>query len=254
MVMKRLLIADATGMFSKPIAKQLNSEFVVKTCDNGDRALELIRKFDPDVLLIDLQLPNTDGLSVLRALRTAGLDTKVIATTVLADTYICAELTRLQVSNIYLKPCSLGSVIACIREVANEVGTRTEIRCEENELDRILLDLGFQMGRGRYLMTHAAVLYLYDHPNCFMTKSLYPALAKQFNGTGMQVEKAIRDAIKNAWENGNRQIWHLYFQLGATGKCGSCPSNEVFLARIANALVQKRRLKKPLEYAKELAM
>ena len=86
-----------------------------------------------------------------------------------------------------------------------------------------------------------------------MTKTLYPALAKQFNGTSTKVEKAIRDGIKDAWINGNRQIWHLYFQTGLSEERNSCPSNEVFLARIANALVQKRRLKRPLD-DKDVAM
>lgn len=247
MVIKRLLIADATGTLGKYIAKQLNNEFTLKICDDGDRALELIRKFDPDILLIDLQLPNTDGLSVLRAVRAAGFDTKVVAITGLSDAYICAELTRLQVANVYLKPCLLGAVISCIREIAKTEDIPTEDRCVENETDRILLNLNFQMGRGRYQMVHAAVLYLYDNPYCSMTKCLYPALAKQFNGTTKQVEKAIRDAIKSAWENGSRQMWYLYFSPGAKEEQNSCPSNEVFLARIANILIQKRRLKKPME-------
>lgn len=254
MVMKRLLIADATAIFSKPMAKQLKNEFVVKTCDDGNRALELIRKFDPDILLIDLQLPNMDGLSVLRALRAAGCDTKVVAITGLVDDYICAELTRLQVSNVYRKPCLLGAVVSCIRDLANAEDAQSEDLCVENELDRILLGLNFQMGRGRYHVVHAAVLYLYDNPNCFMTKTLYPALAKQFNGTVTQVEKAIRDGIKDAWINGNRQIWYLYFQTGLLEERNSYPSNEVFLARISNVLVQKRRLKRPLENKAETAM
>ena len=254
MVMKRLLIADATGILGKHIKKQLNNEFIVKTCNDGNHALELIRKFDPDILLIDLELPNTDGISVLHAMRAAGLDTKVVAITGLADVYICAELTRLQVSNVYLKPCVLGAVISCIRNIANSDVGQNEDWCAENELDRILLSLNFQMGRGRYHMVHAAVLYMYDHPNCFMTKSLYPALAKQLTGTITQTEKAIRDAIKDAWKNGSRQMWYLYFQPGAIEDCNSCPSNEVFLARIANVLSQKKRLKKPLEYTEYTAM
>ena len=254
MVTKRLLIADATGTFGKYIAKQLNNEFITKICNDGDRALELIRKFDPDIFLIDLQLPGTDGLSVLRAMHAAGLDTKVVAITGLSDDYICAELTRLQVANVYLKPCLLGAVVSCIREVAKTENSQREDSCIENELDWILLDLNFQMGCGRYQVVHAAVLFLYDHPYCSMTKCLYPALAKRFNGTAKQTEKAIRDAIKNAWKNGSRPMWYLYFQPGAIEDDNSCPSNEVFLARIANVLLQKKRLKKPLESTERTAM
>ena len=254
MGVQRLLIADATGTYSKPIAKQLKNEFLVKTCDDGERAMELIRKFDPDILVIDLQLPNTDGLSVLRSMRAAGSDAKVIVICGFADDYICAELARLQVSNVYKKPCLLGAVISCIREIAKSDDALTQERCIENEIDRILLNLNFQMGRGRYQLVHAAVLYLYDNPYCSMTKCLYPTLARQFTGTIKQVEKAIRDAIKIAWINGSRQMWYLYFPPGVKEGHDSCPPNEVFLARIANVLIQKKRLKKPLDYETETAI
>lgn len=253
MVVKRLLIADASDVFGKCIAKQLKNEFIIKVCDDGERALEMIRKFDPDLLLIDLELPHMDGISILHAMRATGLHMKVVAISTLTDDYICAQLNGLQVTNLYRKPCSLGAVISSLREIAHMDDMQADDWCAEDELDRILLDLNIEIGRGSYPIVCAAVLYWCENPYCSMTKCLYPALAKQFNGTLKQVEKAIRDAVKIAWERGNRQMWCFYFPPSDREGYDSHPSNEVFLARIAKILMQKKRPKKPLDFAEEIA-
>jgi DNA-binding NtrC family response regulator len=44
----------------------------VDTAEDGERALQLIERFDPQILLLDLRLPKKDGLAVLREIRTNG--------------------------------------------------------------------------------------------------------------------------------------------------------------------------------------
>lgn len=240
--MRRLLIANATGSLGTLVATQLRDRFDIELCDNGKRALELSREFQPDIILLDMQLPEIDGLAVLRSLRAAGVQSKVVVLSALLDAYICGELERLQVCNVFLKPCLLGSVLSCICEINvlldNDV---LEDWCTENEIDRILLDLGFRMGPVRYRCVHAAVMYKYNNPDGFVTKCLYPDLGKHFGSTPTQIEKSIRDAIKTAWQSGCVEIWQMYFCDAAN----HCPSNEQFLARIANILEQKTRIKKP---------
>lgn len=240
--MQRLLIADPSGVFSTAIKKQLNNEFLIESCVDGEQTLRLLSDFDPDILLIDLQLPGIDGLTVLRTLRGCAMTAKVVALTSLTDAYILRELELLHISAVLIKTCRLGAVLNSIRGVGQYLLQPENNEWNvENEADRILLDLGFRVGTARYYIVHAAVLYIYHNPGCYMTKCLYPDIAKEFGGTKGQVEKAIRDSIAYAWENGDRQIWNVYFP----GE--GIPSNEVFLGRISNVLLQKSRIKKPYE-------
>jgi len=150
------------------------------------------------------------------------------------------ELELLQVSMVLMNTCRLTSVINHIRCLNQQIGQSGEkVWNAENELDRILLDLSFRVGTGTCCVAHAAVMYMYHNSGCYLTKCLYPDLAKQFGSTKTQIEKAIRDSINYAWEHGDRQIWSMYFPQNEK------PSNEVFLGRIAYALQKKVRLKRP---------
>lgn len=251
--MQRLLIADTSNVFAKAIARQLSGSYLIEICDNGQRALELIGSFEPDILLLDLQVPGEDGISILHALHTAGKDIRVIVMSRLLDEFICRQLEQLQVCYVLRKGCALSTVITRIRDVSFRLSNpETEAWYLENETERILLELGVNMGSGRFYYTSCAILLKYADPDGFVTKCIYPEVAKRFGGTATQVEKAIRDGIRAAWKNGNRAIWQLYFPPGGDGR-SECPSNEVFIARIAGALRQKARMKMPYIPQKEKA-
>lgn len=252
-MLHRLLIADSAGVLGKAVEKQLRKSFLIEICNNGEQALDLIYRFEPDIILMDLQLPVISGLDVLRILRTVGLDTKVVVMTTLTDNYICRALEELQVSNLFLKPCMLGAVTACICDLSFQLrNCQGSDWCMEQETDRILLELGFRMGPARYDYVSYAILCKYKDSFSYVTKCIYPKVAKHFGGTASQVEKGIRDAIKDAWKNGNRAVWQLYFPPDKDGEI-PCPSNEVFLARFANVLQYKTRQKKPYHPQKEKA-
>lgn len=252
--MQRLLIADTSEVFSKAIAGQLSGIYLVETCDNGKRALELIGSFEPDILLLDLQVPGEDGISILHALHMAGKGIPVIVMTRLLDDYICRQLEQLQVCYVLRKGCALSAVIARIRDVSFRLSDpEVSDWYLENEAERILLELSMNMGSGRFYFTSCAILLKYADPDGSVTKCIYPEVAKRFGGTATQVEKAIRDGIRAAWKNGDQALWQLYFPPGRDGRL-ECPSNEVFIARIAGALRQKTRLKRPYIPQKEKAM
>jgi two-component system response regulator (stage 0 sporulation protein A) len=176
------------------------------------------------------------------------MNTKVIVITPLASEYVCVQLQMLGVVGLFLKPCLLGAVVNCIRDVQMQLVDAENDWCVEDEVDRILLNLGFSMGRSGYCFTRDALMYKFVNPNASATKCVYPDVAKRFGGTSTQVEKAIRDAIKFAWKNGNVQVWQMYFPPGNHMQT-ECPSNEVFLNRIAMILTSKTRIRKPYQKA-----
>jgi two-component system response regulator (stage 0 sporulation protein A) len=250
--MHKLLIADGTGNFAKPVMQQLKSEYSILICTDDQQVLSQIMQFDPDILLLDLQLPGADGVAVLRAIRSAGIRTRVIAITPLSSQHILNELALLDVSSVHLTTSRPNAIVNTIHQISDRIDHGEEVPCWDPaiEADKMLLDLGFCMGRGRYTVIHAAVLYVYRNPDCFMTKCLYPDLASIFHTSITQIEKAIRDAIKYAWLQGASGLWKLYLHQNS-GVTNKCPSNEVFLAYAAHALrCRKHQSDTPQKIAK----
>lgn len=243
--MQRLLIADTTQAFVTAIAKQLKDEYLIEVCDDGGRVLEVIRSFEPDILLIDMMLPALDGLSVIRAVRDSGITTKVIALTRSVEAYVMSSLEKMNVSYVFLKPCKAEAVISCIRDIGFLLRCPDmDGWCVENETESILLRLGFRIGPSRFRCVCAAVQFKHENPDSVITKEIYPAVARRCGGNADQVEKAIRDAVKDAWKKGDEQLWQMYFPPGGGGET-RCPTNDEFIARIALCLIQRTRLKKP---------
>ena len=77
----RILIADDHPMFREGVSRVVASypEFeIVGRVDSGRRAVEEIRSLEPDVALVDLRLPDIDGVKVVEAIERDGSTTKVI--------------------------------------------------------------------------------------------------------------------------------------------------------------------------------
>ncbi|HET8992076.1 MAG TPA: response regulator [Candidatus Saccharimonadales bacterium] len=77
----------------------------VQTADNGKLGLELIEKMKPDIILLDLMMPEMTGDQVLKKLRSTswGKDIKVIVLTNMGEQEIPPNLKQLSVSGVILK-------------------------------------------------------------------------------------------------------------------------------------------------------
>ena len=64
---KKILIADDDKLFSEALEEyfsELDSYQVCGVADNGQKTLEMIEKHNPDVVILDLVMPNLDGIGV----------------------------------------------------------------------------------------------------------------------------------------------------------------------------------------------
>jgi len=68
--MTRILVADDNALSRELVREILNSpDYEVIEAKDGQEALDLIENKAPDIALIDIQMPDQDGLSVVRKLR-----------------------------------------------------------------------------------------------------------------------------------------------------------------------------------------
>ena len=62
---KNILIIEDDDFFRELVKKKLSDEFIVWEAVNGEKGIEVIKEKKPDLVLLDLLLPNIDGFGVL---------------------------------------------------------------------------------------------------------------------------------------------------------------------------------------------
>lgn len=103
--MRVLLVDDSKTMrnIQKNILKQLGYEELEEACDGQD-ALNKAQAFDPELILLDWNMPNMDGLSFIKAYRAQGHTIPVIMVTTEAEKARVIEAIKAGVSNYIIKP------------------------------------------------------------------------------------------------------------------------------------------------------
>jgi len=97
---------------------RLEKDFkVVARCLDGEETVKAVRKHKPDVLVLDIRMPGTDGLSVLRQMKKEKLSTRVVLLTGALDEEELAEAVRLGVRGLVLKEMAPKLLVQCIRQV-----------------------------------------------------------------------------------------------------------------------------------------
>ncbi len=90
---------------------------IVARCLDGEQTLKAVRKFKPDILVLDIRMPGKDGLSVLRDLRREQLTPGVVILTAEMDEEELAEAIRLGVRGLVLKELAPKLIVQCLRQV-----------------------------------------------------------------------------------------------------------------------------------------
>jgi DNA-binding NarL/FixJ family response regulator len=83
-----VLLVDDQPLFRKALAGLINAQLdmtVVGEADSGLDALERVRSTDPDVVVMDVNMPGAGGVEGVRAIRSAGYTTKIVMLTISED-------------------------------------------------------------------------------------------------------------------------------------------------------------------------
>ena len=118
----RILIADDHPIFRDGLRRLLESEHgfrvVGEACD-GVEAVEFVRKFKPEVLLLDLAMPRRHGIEALRELSHSSAPVSVILLTAAAEREQIVEALQLGARGVVLKDCGTEIILKSIRAVLN---------------------------------------------------------------------------------------------------------------------------------------
>lgn len=219
-----------------------SSEIEVKyVANDGLEGLRLIEeKNDYDVVVLDLVMPNKDGIWVLEQMKDKGLDEKIIVETSYNAMDVIRQVSEYGVKYYLLKPFDLEDLEKRILQL-NDVKVGKSIDLASNNIKssitKTLHDLGIPSHIKGYQYIRDGVEIIFDRPDIIggITKELYPELANKFETTVSRVERAIRHAIEVSW---NRGDWDLMEELfGHSVDIDKAkPTNSEFMVTIADKL------------------
>jgi two-component system, NarL family, nitrate/nitrite response regulator NarL len=90
---------------------------VLERCVSGAEALRAVEAHRPDILVLDIRLPDLDGLAVVRELRRRRLPTRVVLLTAALSENEMIEAVRLGVVGVVLKEMAPRLLVQCLRKV-----------------------------------------------------------------------------------------------------------------------------------------
>jgi DNA-binding NarL/FixJ family response regulator len=115
-----IVLADDQALVRTGFRLILSSEpdlEVVGECHDGARAVELVTELQPDVVLMDIRMPELDGIAATRQIAAAGVKTRVLMlTTFDLDEYV-VDAFRAGASGFLLKTAPGDQLIAAVRTV-----------------------------------------------------------------------------------------------------------------------------------------
>lgn len=237
---------------NKAVLEQLKDSFEISedfsllfAGDDGDEGLQQITSLKPDLVIVGMFLKGTDGYGVIRAVKKACKDIKVIATGVASDDLIERAIAG-GVSFYLVKPFTIQTAMERIRDVMQEKTVerkeqsptkRVGVSIEE-KISEIFISIGIPPHIKGYSYLREGIKMTIQQPYIInsVTKELYPSIAKVFSTTPSKVERAIRHAIEVAWNRGRIDAINAIF--GARIYLGTeKPTNSEFIALVADKLI-----------------
>ena len=252
-----ILIADDNGEFSQTLAGYIEKHEeleVIGMARDGLEAVEMITNVKPDVVLLDVIMPQLDGLGVLEKINEIN-DKKPICIMLSAvgQDKITQKAVELGAQYYVVKPFDIELLIKRIKEFKYFKKKQSNVILREakpqyieidsiNEkskenLEALVTNIIHEVGvpahiKGYQYLREAIIMVVEDIDIINqITKSLYPQIAKKYSTTPSRVERAIRHAIEVAWGRGQQEAVESIFGYTISASKGK-PTNSEFIAMI----------------------
>ena len=129
MVISVLLADDHSGVREslRCLLEKEASIRVVGEAENGYMAVQMAGQLQPDVIVMDVMMPELNGIEATRAIRERGYDTKILALSMHSERSYIANMLRAGASGYVLKDQAYSELVRAVRAVAGYVRPRREV-------------------------------------------------------------------------------------------------------------------------------
>ncbi len=242
----RVLVIENNKDITNDMKKYFSSNEVIKlvAClEDGEEGLNYIinnvNYFD--VIVMDLVLPRIDGLFILSEMKRRSINKNVIITTGFKYDKIMEEANSYNIDYYMLKPVNFMSLEKRI------IGLQLDKNNKGFNLESSLTDLLHNLGipshiRGyNYIRDGILLIVQNDKSISFITKDIYPEVAKKYNTTPSRVERAIRHAIEISWTRGDVDLMDEIFG-NSLNLNRDKPTNAEYIVTLADRIKVKTNL------------
>lgn len=227
----------------KSIIEKVENLEVVGTSIDGEEGLDLIKQYEPALLILGIILKNKDGFEVLEKVKSLKIKTKIIVVSSFTREDIIQSALSLGAHYYIAKPYNEETLVKRIKNLLTgreENSVKPEIKKTslDEKISKIFITVGIPPHIKGYYYLREGVKMAVNNPNIInnVTKELYPKIGELFSTSASKVERAIRHAIEVAWNKG--RIESLNSILGIRAYMGNeKPTNSEFIALIADKML-----------------
>ena len=212
---------------------------------DGEEGIDIVKRVNPDFLLLGIILKNADGFAVMEKIKELGLKVKtVIISSFTSESVISRALSS---GAVYYIAKPYKSEILKNRLIELSGGKTADetlqgIEKRKNTLDerisKIFISVGIPPHIKGYSYLREGVKMAVETPDIInnITKKLYPKIGEKYQTSASKVERAIRHAIEVAWNRGRIDV--INSMLGIRAYVGNeKPTNGEFIALIADKML-----------------
>ena len=117
----RILIVEDEPISLEMLSKTLKEDFNVLTANNGKKGFELYKKFNPHIIISDLNMPIMNGIELIQKIRELDQNSKIIITTFKNDVQTLLQATELKLFKYLIKPIDFIALKNIIKESIEEL-------------------------------------------------------------------------------------------------------------------------------------
>ena len=132
----RVLCIDDEPGVRQSFFMVLKGEFQVLLAESGAEAMDIFSKNPVDLILLDILLPDTDGIALLEKLKEMDPNTEIIMVTAVKDVQTAVKAIKLGAYEYIVKPFSVEDVIYIINRALEKHNLVKEVTYLRNELER----------------------------------------------------------------------------------------------------------------------
>ncbi|MBS7402654.1 MAG: response regulator [Oscillospiraceae bacterium] len=117
--MYKIMVVDDAGFMRKMVQTHLTkagySDFVEG--EDGQKAVELYKELKPDLVIMDITMPNMDGIEALRNIKAFDADAKVVMCSAMGQEAMVMEAIKLGALDFIVKPFKADRIIQTVNKV-----------------------------------------------------------------------------------------------------------------------------------------
>src|SRR4051812_14534440 len=127
--MAQLLVIEDELVLAKNIARYFERQgHVASVAHDGRLGVDMAQESPPDVVIVDFQLPNLNGLEVIRELRRLDDEMRIVMITGHGSIHLAVEAMKAGSMDLLTKPLSLASLDEVVQRAIKERSGRTMLR------------------------------------------------------------------------------------------------------------------------------